>query len=242
MLNLIRALVYLSVFLAARAAVDPDLVGTWSSKSRKVITGPDFYDPVNEKFKEPSHTGISYSFTEDGYYEEAYYRAVANPSSPDCPKGIMQWQHGKYSKEPNGSLILTPFEVDGRQLLSSPCAGDQSAYTRYNQSELFKQYEVQTDKFHNVLRLNLYQFDGTPVIPMYLVYRPPQMLPTQTLNPTAQKPAATGKSKRDISDEETIEPLNKHAFVKRSEPDTMDKWWWFGLFMTSVGGVALILK
>ncbi|KAJ9230646.1 hypothetical protein DTO280E4_1042 [Paecilomyces variotii] len=242
MLDMVKALVFLSFFLAARAAVDPDLVGTWSTKSRQVITGPGFYDPVNEKFTEPSHTGISYSFTEDGYYEEAYYRAVANPSSPDCPQGIIQWQHGTYSKEPNGSLVLTPFAVDGRQLLSNPCASDLSAYTRYNQSELFKQYEIQTDKFHNVLRLNLYQFDGTPVIPMYLVYRPPQMLPTQTLNPIAQKTGSARKAKRDLIDEETIEPLNKHAFVKRSEPEAIDKWWWFGLFMTSAGGLALLLK
>lgn len=40
-----------------------------------------FYDPVNEKFFEPDLTGISYSFTADGYYEEAYYRAVANRMS-----------------------------------------------------------------------------------------------------------------------------------------------------------------
>ena len=37
-----------------------------------------FYDPVNERMFEPDHTGISYSFTADGFFEEAYYRAVAN--------------------------------------------------------------------------------------------------------------------------------------------------------------------
>ena len=37
-----------------------------------------FYNPVEEKFTEPKHTGISYSFTADGFYEEAYYRAIAN--------------------------------------------------------------------------------------------------------------------------------------------------------------------
>ena len=45
-----------------------------------------FYDPVNEKFFEPKHTGISYSFTEDGHFEEAYYRAVANRTAPSPPK------------------------------------------------------------------------------------------------------------------------------------------------------------
>ena len=57
---------------------------------------------------------------------------------PGCPKGIIQWQHGKYVKNANGSLSLTPFEVDGRQLLSDPCNYQNSIYTRYNQTELFK--------------------------------------------------------------------------------------------------------
>jgi hypothetical protein len=37
-----------------------------------------FYNPINDSFIEPSHTGISYSFTADGFYEEAYYRAISN--------------------------------------------------------------------------------------------------------------------------------------------------------------------
>jgi len=37
-----------------------------------------FYDPVNEKMFEPSLTGFSYSFTDDGHFEEAYYRAISN--------------------------------------------------------------------------------------------------------------------------------------------------------------------
>jgi hypothetical protein len=37
-----------------------------------------FYDPVKDKMHEPARTGISYSFTDDGYYEEAYYRAISN--------------------------------------------------------------------------------------------------------------------------------------------------------------------
>ena len=37
-----------------------------------------FYDPVNERMFEPSLTGFSYSFTDDGHYEVAYYRAGSN--------------------------------------------------------------------------------------------------------------------------------------------------------------------
>lgn len=62
--------------------VDARIVGTWSTKSNKTLTGPGFYDPVGDNLIEPSKTGISYSFTDDGYYEEAYYRAVANRAFP----------------------------------------------------------------------------------------------------------------------------------------------------------------
>ena len=57
---------------------------------------------------------------------------------PQCPEGIIQWQHGTFAKAANGSLTLTPFGVDGRQLLSNPCRYKQSVYTRYNQSEYFQ--------------------------------------------------------------------------------------------------------
>lgn len=50
----------------------------------------------------------------------------------------MQWQHGTYTKADNGSLILTPYAVDGRELLSDPCNYDNSIFMRYNQSELFE--------------------------------------------------------------------------------------------------------
>lgn len=50
----------------------------------------------------------------------------------------MQWQHGSYTINANGSLSLSPIEVDGRQLLSNPCASKNSIYTRYNQSEYFE--------------------------------------------------------------------------------------------------------
>jgi hypothetical protein len=57
---------------------------------------------------------------------------------PACPSAILQWQHGTYTIEANGSLILKPFAVDGRQVMSSPCSYDQSVYTRYNNPELMK--------------------------------------------------------------------------------------------------------
>ncbi|OXV07640.1 hypothetical protein Egran_04596, partial [Elaphomyces granulatus] len=219
-----------------------------------------FYDPINDRFKEPSLTGISYSFTDDGFYEEAYYRALSNPTNPQCPEGLMQWQHGTYSKESNGSLVLTPFAVDGRQLLSSPCSGDYSVYSRYNQTEVFRvgvffsravdvtslthfvlqSYRVYNDPFHHVLRLDLYQWDGTPVNTLYLIYKPPEMLPTTTINPI-HKATATGRTKRN-TDDATIEPLNKNVLLKRADPMNPANLWWIGLIMTSLGGIALFFS
>ena len=236
---------------------------------------------------EPDLTGFSYSFTDDGHYEEAYYRAVANrktfpsplatkeislirictdtaPKSPAtdpaCPKGIMQFQHGSYTKNANGSLTLTPIGVDGRQLLSDPCNYQNSIFTRYNQSELFKTYEVLKDAYSQSQRLNLFGFDGAPLNPMYLAYKPPQMLPTETLNPTASstggssQSTGTGSSKLKKryhggdehipDDDEDITPLpftKDGAFIRkgdRRDPINADKWWWIGVGMTALGGIG----
>jgi len=211
-----------------------DLVGTWSSKSNSTLTGDGFYDPINEKFTEPKHTGISYSFTADGFYESAYYRAIANPQAPRCPKGIIQWQHGSFEKLANGSLILKPIKVDGRQLYSDPCQYKSAIYTRYNVTERFKQYTVYTDPYHKISRLDLYQSDGAPLMPLYLAYSPPKMLPTTTLNPiVSPTPGAKNSKRADL-------PLNHEVLFKRDvTPGTVraDQWWWFGVFLTAAGGV-----
>ncbi|KIW13687.1 hypothetical protein PV08_08878 [Exophiala spinifera] len=253
MIPSIKTAVLFSVALAASlssAQGDAALVGTWSTKSRKVITGPGFYDPVNDKFIEPDLAGISYSFTSDGYYESAYYRAISNPTTPHCPSAIMQWQHGTYTLPGNGSLVLTPIGVDGRQLTSSPCSSDTGVYVRYEQAELMKSYEVVTDGFHNVKRLNLFKFDGSPMQPMYLVATPPQMLPTQTLNPTSAA-SPTGKRRVKRTDggdgdheQEPLQPLKQNAFTTRlANKDSFnpDHWWWAGVGLTALGTVMYMM-
>lgn len=78
---------------------------------------------------------------------------------------------------------------------------------------------------------------------MYLAYKPPQMLPTVTLNPTSSATGsatkATVKSKRsDEGLEGFTEPLNKHVMSKiGKEPIDADKWWWIGVSMTGLGGL-----
>ncbi|KAI4119164.1 MAG: hypothetical protein LQ345_000874 [Seirophora villosa] len=234
------------------AQIDTQLTGTWTTKSRKVFTGPGFYDPVNEKMFEPPLTGFSYSFTDDGFYEVAYYRAGANQrltpisaTDPTCTKAVIQWQHGKYSKASNGSLILNPITVDGRQLMSDRCTYANSVYTRYHQQEIFKQYEVLVNPYDKATRLNLYGWDGAPLNPMYLAYRPPQMLPTQTLNPTkaaatgASQPSGTTKSKRDLEGDQdglVRDALTRNALQKQST--NADRIWWLGVGLTALGSVG----
>ena len=38
---------------------------------------------------EPTLTGFSYSFTDDGHYEEAYYRAISNRGSLNFTAGLI---------------------------------------------------------------------------------------------------------------------------------------------------------
>ncbi|EYE98726.1 uncharacterized protein EURHEDRAFT_374781 [Aspergillus ruber CBS 135680] len=226
---------YLLLTTAVGAVSVSELVGTWSTKSESVFTGEGFFDPVEDRLIEPKHPGVSYSFTSDGYYEAAYYRALANPKDPSCPKGIMQWQHGAFTLFVNGSLVLTPIAVDGRQLLSDPCKKDIATYTRYNQTEFFKSYAVSTDPYHKVRRLDLYGQDGGPLHPMYLAYETPQILPSTTLNPLhTQAP----KGKRDLSG--TSSPFAIQNLIQREGLVSPERWWWFGVIATSLGGIALM--
>ena len=48
----------------------------------------------------------------------------------------------------------------------------------------FKTYQVYVDSYHGRWTLQIYQFDGSKMQPLYLAYKPPVMLPTIALNPT----------------------------------------------------------
>lgn len=88
------------------------------------------------------------------------------------------------------------------------------------------------------------------MVPMFLVYNPPQMLPTQTLNPTASSTGgatSTGKSRvrRNINDAsgEGSEPLNKkpNKILSPNEPYNPDTWWWVGVGMTALGTIMYMM-
>lgn len=144
---------------------------------------------------------------------------------------------------------MTPFEVDGRQLLSDPCKSSESVYSRYNQTITMLKWAVYVDPYHGRYRLDLYQFDGSPLPPLYLAYKPPMMLPTMTMNPTADAVAsATGGSVPTASSAQSIgkkirralENRSKTPAVKRKAYD-VDSIWWLGLGLIGVGATGLFV-
>lgn len=105
-------------------------------------------------------------------------------------------------------------------------------------------YEQYTDPYHNIPRLDMFKFDGSPMNPMYLVYSPPQMLPTTTLHPpSATASSSSGSKAKRALDMEV--PLNwkikmgddQHMTVQHINADRV---WWIGLAMTGVGGLLYL--
>lgn len=161
------------------------LLGTWSTGSGGVLTGPGFADPMNNDspFIYPNTTGISFSFTDDGYFEEAHYSFEANGTRPRCAKAVVIWQHGKYQLHTNGSLTTdpAPFKADGRVQVQDRCAATSKILTYYAEWQLFNRWSITVDVHHATYYLQLYRFDGSEYPRLFLQVRPPTMLPTAYL-------------------------------------------------------------
>ncbi|KZT12271.1 uncharacterized protein LAESUDRAFT_720223 [Laetiporus sulphureus 93-53] len=158
------------------------IYGTWSSGSMGVVTGSGFADPAKESFTYPNTTGISYSFTEDGYYEIARYRYNSNGSQPSCITGVMNWVHGTYDLLSNGSIVTYPFG-DGYQQIQDGCAATTDFIEDYNDTELYQSWEIFLDSTLGY-QLQLYQYDGSPLAQQNLYSTTPNMLPTRSLRNT----------------------------------------------------------
>jgi hypothetical protein len=161
------------------------LIGTWSSGSMKVVTGAGFANPSNQSFIYPNCTGISYSFAEanaagETWYEIARYRFTSNGTQPNCITAVMNWVHGTYAIQSNGSVVLTP-NGDGYQQIQDPCAAVSNFIENYNDTELIPNYWYPYTDTTLGSALQLYAFDGTPLAPVYVVSTTPTMLPTQQL-------------------------------------------------------------
>jgi hypothetical protein len=163
----------------AQGADISEFVGTWSSGSGKVVTGPGFADPAQVAFKYPDVSGISFSFSDDSYFEIARYRFVSNGTEPNCIKGVLAWLHGKFEIVSNGSVVMTP-NGDGYQQIQDPCGAISNFIENYNKTELYQTYAFSTDT-DGRKKLQLFQFDGAPLAPMYQVSATPNMLPTERL-------------------------------------------------------------
>jgi len=184
-----------------------DLEGTWCSGSGHVQTGMNFANPVTATFNYPTTSGMSYSFTDDGYWEEAQYRFGSNGSQPNCISAVLIFQHGTYELLPNGSMLLTPFGSDGRMQLQDACGAVTNQILLYNTTELMLQWRIFAGPV-----LQLYQFDGSPLPPMQLYYKPPNMLPTYSLT-NFTDPDITGEgvpiSRRSLE----FEPFNEERHL-----------------------------
>jgi hypothetical protein len=170
------------------------LVGTWSSGSRAVQTGAGFANPSNLSFTYPATTGISYSFTGDGYYEIARYRFNGNGSEPSCITGVMNWVHGTYTLQSNGSITMQPFN-DGYQQIQDPCAAVSNFIENYNNTELYQSWRIYQDATQGY-KLHLFQFDNAPLAPQFQVSTTPNMLPTQQLRNLPQNDTNTNGVKQ----------------------------------------------
>jgi len=180
------------------------LQGTWSSGSQHVLTGSGFVNPANLSFSYPATTGMSYSFTGDMYYEIARYRMTGNGSAPQCITGVMNWAHGTYAYNSNGSITMKPFG-DGFQQIQSPCSATSNFLENYNDTELYQEWIIYQDPVLGYI-LQMYQFDGTPLSPMGLVSTTANMLPTQPLRNVSSSSSKVSKRsiKRSTNDSPPI--------------------------------------
>jgi hypothetical protein len=106
---------------------------------------------------------------------------------------------------------------------------------------LLQKYEVLTDPYHKIPRLNLYEFDGTPMQPMYKIATTPLMLPTTTLHAlTTSSATSAPKAKRGVSADIPLSwnanfngKQNMHVLQRVNS----DRVFWVGLAFTGLGGL-----
>ncbi|KAJ7581222.1 ROT1 protein [Mycena floridula] len=166
------------------------IIGTWSSGSQAVQTGSGFTNPAKQTFTYPKTAGISYSFSDDWFYEVARYRFNSNATDPNCITGVVNWVHGSYQTLGNGSIVLIPMG-DGYQQIQDPCAAVSNFIEDYNFTELYQSWRIFLDPATGGYKLHMFQFDGAPLAPMFQVSTTPNMLPTRLLRNVTTSPALT---------------------------------------------------
>lgn len=117
-------------------------------------------------------------------------------SNPGCITGVMNWVHGTYTFNSNGSITMTPFP-DGFQQIQDACAATSNFLEVYNDTELYQLWNNYQDPVRGLI-LQLYQFDSSPLPPMGQVSATPNMLPTQQLRNVSS--SSSSVSKRSTND------------------------------------------
>ncbi|PCH39670.1 hypothetical protein WOLCODRAFT_168065 [Wolfiporia cocos MD-104 SS10] len=155
------------------------IYGTWSSGSGGVKTGPVLQIlPIGRL---PTQIPLGYRI-HDGYYEIARYRYTSNGTAPKCITGVMNWVHGTYVLESNGSIVLMPFG-DGFQQIQDACAAISNFIEDYNDTELISSWGIFLDSMLGY-QLQLYQYNGELLAQQNLILTTPSMLPTHNLRNT----------------------------------------------------------
>ncbi|CAE6447617.1 unnamed protein product [Rhizoctonia solani] len=154
------------------------LQGTWTTTTDYVLTSNMIASPSSSGFNIPEQyrgaSSASYSFTDDGFWEQHIYRLVSHGTS-SCTQGITIYQHGTYAHGPDGSLVLSPYWQDGRIQILDPCSAN--PVSLINQTEHIRSWRILDGP---VLRLVGEYY--TPTENMTRVYDTPQMLSTKVLS------------------------------------------------------------
>ncbi|GAA5829420.1 hypothetical protein JCM11251_005042 [Rhodosporidiobolus azoricus] len=154
-------------------------VGTWSTGNGAVLTGPNFGTPYNNSFTYPTVAGYSFSFTDDGYFEQS--------QDHHCVSAVVFWQHGTYEVHANGSITTdpTPFNGDGRIQTQNACKATSSNIYYYNEPGVYKTWAVSPWRGKTMLRLGSH--DGSLLPRMFKISDNPRdyMFPSTAITNTS---------------------------------------------------------
>ena len=85
---------------------------------------------------------------------------------------------------------MSPTGLDGYQQIQDPCAAVSNFVETYNNTEYYPQWRIFLDPTDGP-KLHLFQFDGSPLAPQFLISTTPNMLPTSVLRNTTAPPGKT---------------------------------------------------
>ncbi|KAG6829787.1 hypothetical protein H0H92_003442 [Tricholoma furcatifolium] len=111
----------------------------------------------------------------------------------------------------NGSLSMTPIN-DGYQQIQDPCAAVSNFIENYNDTEYYTAWAITVDPTFGP-KLQLYQFDGSPLAPQFQISTTPNMLPTTQLRNLPSATATSGASRRSLEKKSNDAPSSHIAIA-----------------------------